>query len=301
VKVEVALGEHGEKHQPAREHGLHDRQRRERKRTDVKPPRGHRDRPTEREPAGSEQAHCAAQRMTRPHRRRQHRATLLEQKRDVRAQRRAQRQPQPSNHRPIFSGDQTRRDGYGGGRAGRLEPGHDVVADARCLVVQQGAGGSPSRAIASGRRSGGRADRVGLRWFGARPLARCAVAVWRRLPPRPAVIPGRHSARHAYAPPNCVPSPSSSSSLPVPLGLARKEHEDPRGSDTLGRDHRAGGITPVEVRHQPRSQTSNPRLSPRGARSAVGGIRAWAENPGRRASSCSTLLLSQAFTCTSPK
>jgi hypothetical protein len=225
VTAEVALGDHGEKHQPAREHGLHDRQRRERKRTDVKPPRGQRDRPTERQPARAEQAHGAAQRMTRPHRRRQHRATLLEQKRDVRAERRAQRQRQPSNHRPTFS--TTRPAATDTAMGAPLEPGHDVVADARCLVVQLDAGGSPSRAIASGRRSGGRADRVGLRWFGTRPLARCAVAVWRRLPPRPAVIPGRHSARHAYAPPNCLPSASSSSSLPVPLGLARKEHEDP--------------------------------------------------------------------------
>jgi hypothetical protein len=33
-EAEVALGEHGEEHQTAREHGLHDRQRRERKRAD---------------------------------------------------------------------------------------------------------------------------------------------------------------------------------------------------------------------------------------------------------------------------
>ena len=46
VKTEVALGEHGEKHQPAREHGLHNRQGRERKRPDMKPPRSNRHRQT---------------------------------------------------------------------------------------------------------------------------------------------------------------------------------------------------------------------------------------------------------------
>ena len=75
---------------------------------------------------------------------------------------------------------------------------------------------------------------MGLLWPGGRPPARCAVAVWRRLPPRPAVIPGREPARPAYALPNCVPSASWSSSLPVPLGLARNEHEDPRAFRHIG-------------------------------------------------------------------
>jgi hypothetical protein len=107
VKAEVTFREHGEKHQPARQQGLHDRQRRQRKRPYMEPPRSHRHRPPQREPAGAEQAHRAAQRVTRPHRGRQHRTTLFEEKSDVRAQRRGQRQRHPSNHRPIFSGAQT--------------------------------------------------------------------------------------------------------------------------------------------------------------------------------------------------
>ena len=46
-----------------------------------------------------------------------------------------------------------------------------MVADA-CWVVQLDVSAPPSRAIASGRRSGGRADRVGLLWPGGRPPAR---------------------------------------------------------------------------------------------------------------------------------
>jgi hypothetical protein len=40
----------------------------------------------------------------------------------------------------------------------------------------------------------------------------------------------------------------------------------------------------------PAVKTSNPYLTPRGARSAVGGIPAWVENPGCRASHFPTLL-----------
>ena len=41
-QAEEALGEDGQEHEPAREHGLHDRQRRQRERADVKPPGSHR-------------------------------------------------------------------------------------------------------------------------------------------------------------------------------------------------------------------------------------------------------------------
>ena len=79
MKAEVALAEHPEMHQPSRQHGLHDRQRRERKRANVNRPRSDRERPPQREPARTEQAHGAAQRMTTAHGRREDRAPLLEQ------------------------------------------------------------------------------------------------------------------------------------------------------------------------------------------------------------------------------
>ena len=55
-------------------------------------------------------------------------------------------------------------------------------------------------------------------------------------------------------------------------------------STGLGRGHRAGGLLPAEQRTGPAVKTSSPRLAPRDAKRAVGGIRAWAGNPGRRAS-----------------
>lgn len=58
----------------------------------------------------------------------------------------------------------------------------------------------------------------------------------------------------------------------------------------LGRCHRAGGVTPVVKAAGPAVKTSSPRLPPRNAQRAVGGIRAWGENPGRRASSLTTVL-----------
>ena len=67
--------------------------------------------------------------------------------------------------------------------------------------------------------------------------------------------------------------------FPSLSGSREKSTRTRERSDTLGRGHRAGGVTPVEVRTGPAVKTSNPRLSPRGARSAVGGIRARAENP----------------------
>jgi hypothetical protein len=169
------------------------------------------------------------------------------------------------------------------------------------LVVQLDAGRSPSRAIASGTRGGGRSDRFGLLWSGGHPLAGCSGVVGHRLPARAAAIRDRESTRHAYALPDCVPSASWSSSLPVPLFGPRGRKRIPRAVTRLRRVHRAGGATPLEVRTSPAVKTSSRRLSPRGARSAVGGIRAWAENPGRRASSCKTLLRLQALCEPEPK
>jgi hypothetical protein len=83
-----------------------------------------------------------------------------------------------------------------------------------------------------------------------------------------------------------------SSRLPNPLfGPTRKERErTPARLARLGRGHRAGGVTPVEQATGPAVKTSSPCLPPRDAERAVGGIRAWGENPGRRASSLTTVL-----------
>ena len=74
-------------------------------------------------------------------------------------------------------------------------------------------------------------------------------------------------------------------------GTTRKEEgNNPRALARLGRGHRAGGVTPVEQAADPAVKTSSPRLAPRDAERAVGGIRTWGENPGRRASSLTTVL-----------
>ena len=102
-KAEVALGEHREKDQPAREHGLHNRQRRQGKRAYMKPPRNNRDRPAQARTSGSGTGpqRCAADDALAPGR--QQRTALLEQERDARAERRAHSQRQTSNHRRSFS------------------------------------------------------------------------------------------------------------------------------------------------------------------------------------------------------
>jgi hypothetical protein len=82
---------------------------------------------------------------------------------------------------------------------------------------------------------------------------------------------------------------------------ARKRARTPARLARLGRGHRAGGITPVKHSASPAVKTDDPSLSPRGARSAVRGIRAWAGSPGRRVSSCSTVLLVRMFMCPRPK
>ena len=85
------------------------------------------------------------------------------------------------------------------------------------------------------------------------------------------------------------------------IGAQGRRARTPARLARLGRFHRAGGITPVKHDAGPAVKTGNPSLSPRGARSAVGGIRAWAGNPGSRASSSSTVLLVRASMCPRPK
>ena len=135
-----------------------------------------------------------------------------------------------------------------------------------------------------------RTDRVCLGPGTARrPRAQASLGIDRRgNPPRPVI------ASQLAAPPRrpilfvrvMIFPPSHPS-----VGTTRKEEgENPARSTGLGRGHRAGGVTPVEQDTGPAVKTSNPRLSPRDAKRAVGGIRAWGENPGRRASSPTTVL-----------
>ena len=121
----------------------------------------------------------------------------------------------------------------------------------------------------------------------------------RRSPPRPAI------ARQLASPTRCLIGlrprchVRAFPSLHVG-GAGGKRARTSARSSGLRRSHRAGGITPIRDRTSPAVKTSNPCLTPRGARSAVGGIRAWAENSGRRASSRTTVLLSRAFVWPQP-
>ena len=80
---------------------------------------------------------------------------------------------------------------------------------------------------------------------------------------------------------------SWSSSLPVPsVGSARKQRaRTPSVQSDWDATTGPVAIRPSKYDTGPAVKTSNPRLPPRGANRAVGGIRARAENPGRRASS----------------
>ena len=120
-----------------------------------------------------------------------------------------------------------------------------------------------------------------------------------------ALIGGRQATNNPS-----VPSSRASSRMPNDhvTPLRRSTRECYLTSASLGpgsvierqaitRDHSAGGRRQDKYGTGPAVKTSNPRLSPRGA-SAVGGSRARAESPGRRASSSATVLLLRAFMCT---
>jgi len=98
VKAEEALGEHREEDEPAGQDRLHDRQRRERQRTDVQTPGHDRHDPADQEPSGAKQTDGAAQRMPHLDRRGNHRAALFEQKREVGRHRRSKRENQSEDH-----------------------------------------------------------------------------------------------------------------------------------------------------------------------------------------------------------
>ena len=147
-----------------------------------------------------------------------------------------------------------------------------------------------------------RSDRPRLPWSGCRALAECSGVVGHRSRTRPAATRDHDPTRRADGPPEPVLCASSSWKPSRPsVGSARKEEgTNPARLARLGRVHRVGGITPVKHGAGPAVKTGNPSLSPRGARSAVGGIRACAGNPGSRASSSSTVLLARAFMCPRP-
>ena len=148
-------------------------------------------------------------------------------------------------------------------QTGGIDPRSDRLrspcrADASCAPdIRNTAPADPaSRGIASGTRSGDRSDRPEQPWRGSRPLAARSGVVGHRSPPRPAATRDHDWIHLASAPPSPVASGSWSSSLPLPLlGPRRRERaRTPERSIRSGRRHRAGGVTPVEARHRPRSQ-----------------------------------------------
>ena len=156
-----------------------------------------------------------------------------------------------------------------------------------------------SRTIASDTRSGDRSDRTGLpsSWYRAR-AAYSSVAWHRspRKPPRSRANSPRLRAAQSCSVRVIIFTPSHPS-----IGPARKGRgaEPPRVNE-IGTRPPGRCVTPVEP-SCPAVKTSSPRLPPRDAKHAVGGNRAWDENPGRRASSLPTVLPFGAFACANLK
>ncbi len=95
---------------------------------------------------------------------------------------------------------------------------------------------------------------MGVFRSGSQPLAGCSGVVGLQSPATVAATRDRVSARHADALPNCVQSASWSSNLPVPLGLALKEHEDPRAFRHIGTRPPGRWGNARRSTHRPRSQ-----------------------------------------------
>jgi hypothetical protein len=134
---------------------------------------------------------------------------------------------------------------------------------------------------------------------GAAPIAGCSGVVG-RFPTRAVAARDHDRVRLACTPPSPVAYASSSlrPSRPSVGPCANGRGLEPPQVNQVGTGHR--GNARRKSGTGPAVKTSNPRLPPRDADRAVGGIRAWAENPGRRASYLVTLLPSRAFTCTGP-
>ncbi len=106
-------------------------------------------------------------------------------------------------------------------------------------------------------------------------------------PPRPA-------AASQLAAPTSRPIVSSPHhrlhTFPIPLlRMHARKRSRTRAANRSGRGHQAGGIRPQSKR-RPAVKTGSPRLSPRGADAPSVPFRLWGENPGRRASSPTTVL-----------
>jgi hypothetical protein len=145
-----------------------------------------------------------------------------------------------------------------------------------------------SRTFASGTRNENCLDRPRLPWCGYRAVGARSGVAGHRSPRKPAATRDRGPTRRADVLP--YPVASAYPRLPIPLLEPRAGKRARTRAHGLGRGHQAGGVTPVERDAGPAGKTSNPRLPPRDAERAVGGIQAWVENPGRRASSPTTLL-----------
>ena len=125
--------------------------------------------------------------------------------------------------------------------------------------------------------AGDRSDQSDLAWSAPRALTALSRVAGLRSPSEPAATRDHAPIRRAAR--SCsvrviVFTPSHPS-----VESARKEEgESPR----VHLDHGtapAGGVTPAEQYAGPAVKTSNPSVAPRGAERAVGGIRAWGENP----------------------
>lgn len=144
-----------------------------------------------------------------------------------------------------------------------------------------------SRGVASGTCSAGRLD-PGVLWFGYRVLCGRSGFVAHRLPARAGESPAHDGVRLAC--PRLRPVSWASWAMPFrplwlgPRGKGRGRELPSGRADRARSPGRWAGA--VESRAPaPQAKPSSPGLSPRGTGRAVGGIRAWAENPGRRASS----------------
>src|SRR5437868_724603 len=116
------------------------------------------------------------------------------------------------------------------------------------------------------------------------------------VPREPAATGDHEPTRRAEAPRSCSVRVSIFTPFDPSVERARKEE-----GENQARSIRSG-ITPPgrwgnspEQHAGPAVKTSNPRLSPRGAYTPSVAIRAWGENPGRRASSVTTVLAFRPF------
>jgi hypothetical protein len=134
-------------------------------------------------------------------------------------------------------------------------------------------------------------------WSACYPLAACSGVVERRPRVRPAAIRARDLARVPCAAPSSAPSASWCSNLSRRLSGPRgcKRARTPGRHQVAAKQRARLGCARGSAPTGPAVKTSNPRLSPRDADRAVGGIRTWAQNSGRRASCPSTVLLSGAL------